>query len=65
MILEPVVSLTKSDSIKQIKTLFQKNLQKGCQANKSVEIDKFVSLATMDTMLRCSLSYQGMVQELG
>nr|XP_022344971.1 cytochrome P450 4A25-like [Crassostrea virginica] len=49
----------------EVAEVFLKNLQKGCQANKSVEIDKFVSLATMDTMLRCSLSYQGMVQELG
>lgn len=45
--------------------VFLGKLQKFCKSRQSVEIDKLVSLATLDTMLRCSLSYHGQVQELG
>lgn len=43
----------------------QGKLQKSSNAGKIVEISSLVTLATLDTMLRCALSYKGHIQEKG
>ncbi|XP_033748641.1 cytochrome P450 4A25-like isoform X2 [Pecten maximus] len=45
-------------------TLIEK-LVKAANKRKSIEIYELVGLATLDTMLRCSLSYEGNVQQKG
>lgn len=44
---------------------FLDKLQKSCSAGEVVEISSLVTLATLDTMLRCALSYKGHIQEMG
>ncbi|XP_048770388.2 cytochrome P450 4F2-like [Ostrea edulis] len=48
-----------------VSNVFLEKLQKACDSKQSIEIYSLVSLATLDTMLRCSLSYHGRVQEMG
>ncbi|XP_061189752.1 cytochrome P450 4F2-like [Saccostrea echinata] len=48
-----------------VANIFLKKLQKACDSKEVIEIYSHVSLATLDTMLRCSLSYTGQVQEKG
>lgn len=45
--------------------IFLGKLQKSCSAGEVVEISSIVTLATLDTMLRCALSYKGHIQEKG
>lgn len=53
-------------SVKIQKSVFiQGKLQKSCSAGEVVEISSIVTLATLDTMLRCALSYKGHIQEKG
>ncbi|XP_062588046.1 ultra-long-chain fatty acid omega-hydroxylase-like [Saccostrea cucullata] len=59
-ILKPYVQI-----YNDVADIFLEKLQKACDSNQSIEIYKLVSLATLDTMLRCSLSYNERVQEMG
>ncbi|XP_052715318.1 cytochrome P450 4F2-like [Crassostrea angulata] len=59
-ILKPYVQI-----YNDVTEIFLEKLQKACNSGKSIEIYSQVSLATLDTMLRCSLSYEGHVQEKG
>ncbi|XP_062570263.1 leukotriene-B4 omega-hydroxylase 3-like [Saccostrea cucullata] len=53
------------DIYNEVAEIFLGKLQKFCDAKESVEIYSLVTLAALDTMLRCSLSYEGHVQEEG
>lgn len=44
---------------------FMEKLANGCKENKYIEVYKESSLATLDTLLQCSLSYKGNVQLVG
>lgn len=59
-ILKPYVQI-----YNDVTEIFFEKLQKACDSRESIEIYSHVSLATLDTMLRCSLSYDGHVQEKG
>ncbi|XP_048770376.2 cytochrome P450 4F2-like isoform X2 [Ostrea edulis] len=48
-----------------VASVFLEKFQNACDSKQSIEIYSLVSLATLDTMLRCSLSYHGRVQEMG
>ncbi|XP_033747106.1 uncharacterized protein LOC117332331 [Pecten maximus] len=45
--------------------IFLEKLERATSGGKSVEIYDLVGLATMDTMMRCSVSYQGEIQHEG
>lgn len=59
-ILKPYVQI-----YNDVTEIFLDKLQKACDSRENIEIYSHVSLATLDNMLRCSLSYEGHVQEMG
>ncbi|XP_048770394.2 cytochrome P450 4F2-like [Ostrea edulis] len=59
-ILKPYVQI-----YNDVACVFLEKFQSACDSKQSIEIYSLVSLATLDTMLRCSLSYCGRVQEMG
>ncbi|XP_069136023.1 cytochrome P450 4A24-like [Argopecten irradians] len=59
-VLKPYVSI-----YNKVFDIFLDKLEKATTGNKSIEIYEMIGLATLDTMLRCSVSYEGRVQEQG
>ncbi|XP_069136016.1 cytochrome P450 4A24-like isoform X1 [Argopecten irradians] len=53
------------DIYNEVFDLFNDKLEKATSGGKSVEIYDLVGLATLDTMMRCSVSYKGKIQEEG
>ncbi|XP_021345688.1 cytochrome P450 4A2-like [Mizuhopecten yessoensis] len=59
-VLKPYVSI-----YNKVFDIFLDKLEKATSSGSSVEIYNLVSLATLDTMLRCSVSYDGKIQQQG
>ncbi|KAK3084660.1 hypothetical protein FSP39_017089 [Pinctada imbricata] len=49
----------------EVTNIFLDNLSRDNKRDGNVEISNYVTLATLDTMLRCSLSYNGNIQQEG
>ncbi|KAK3084838.1 hypothetical protein FSP39_019991 [Pinctada imbricata] len=49
----------------EVTNIFLDNLSRDNKRDGNVEVSQYVTLATLDTMLRCSLSYNGNIQQEG